>query len=334
MHVRRALAVLPLLVGTALARNLVVVNAVGRLETIGHVARNVETHFSDGSWQCVVMAWANAAAAKHALRATKCELYFSPRARWGQFLAMLRPVLVQPYEHITILLDDIFVPTSGPFPVNVTGLLREMHRHSLGGISPVRALLAHPWLEASWEQPRRGGLILSSYPPLRRARPLAPQAVFGAHPRPMLQLKTRCLRRVHALEIFFTIYTRAAWLCMVGMFDAADSNLGGCGYDFCFPRVCPQFRLAVDDRSAVHHMERSPPERYIVRTLSPADRAGLQAAPTAGGGARAIIPHTDNPCADADFSGIAGRHGCNYSAAFIAWDPADPEWAIACGSQQ
>lgn len=289
------LAVLAVLVVRALvtadggwsARNLVVVNSVGRSASAHLVARNLQAHFSGGSWQCVAMVWANIALFKQVLHPIRCKLYVSPRARWGQFLALLTPALVRPYEHIAILLDDVFVPSSGPYSVSVEHLLRSVRKHSLGGISP---------------------------------------AVFGAHPKPMLPLKTGCLRQVRAIETFFTVYTRDAWLCMATILDTR--NVGGCGYDFCFANMCPQFRLAVDDRSAVHHMERSPPERYIMRALSPEDKASLPASPS--GGAARMHDHTDNPCADADFFAIAARHSCNYSAAFIAWDPADPKWALKC----
>ncbi|KAG8467251.1 hypothetical protein KFE25_000567 [Diacronema lutheri] len=275
----------------AAARNLVVVNSAGRPETVRYIVRNVEMHFSDGRWQCLVMAWTgNGGLLKPALQSSGCDLLVSPRARWGQFLAMLTPDLVSPYEHVAILLDDVFIPASGFFAVDVQFLLRTMREQALGAISP---------------------------------------SVFGAHVRPMLQLKTGCLRRVRAIETFFTVYTRDAWLCMARMLDSR--NTGGCGYDFCFAQTCPRFQLAVDDRSAVYHMERAQPERWVVRTLSPEDRASL---PLTWRPNKSIsfarVPRTDNPCADADIDLVARRHDCNYSTAFIDWDPLDPACALAC----
>ena len=158
-------------------RNLVVFNSVGRESTIHRVAHSLATHFSDSTeWQCVAMVWGHHAALKKALRTATlhqaeplaCVLHVSTGARWGDFLHLLTSAVVEPFENVAVLLDDLFVPGSGPFAINVPRLLETMHTHQLGGISP---------------------------------------AIFGAHAKPMLRLtgdkRTRaCLRQVDGIEVF------------------------------------------------------------------------------------------------------------------------------------
>lgn len=194
-------------------RNLVVFNSVGRSSTLHHVAHSLATHFSDrAEWQCVAMVWSGHAALKMALRATSshraaplaCVLQVSTGARWGEFLHSLTSAVVAPFEHVAVLLDDLFAPGSGPFAISVPRLLEAMHTHQLGAISP---------------------------------------AIIGAHAKPMLRLTggTRgaraCLRHVDGIEIFFAIYTREAWSCMAeALFDLR--NVGGCAYGLA-PRPWP-----------------------------------------------------------------------------------------------
>ena len=193
-------------------RNLVVFNSVGRESTRHNVAHSLATHFSDPTeWQCVAMVWGGHAALKMALRAASlrqaaplaCVLHVSTGARWGDFLHLLTSALVAPFEHVAILLDDVFAPGSGPFAISIPRLLETMHIHQLGGISP---------------------------------------AIFGAHAKPMLRLtgdkRTRaCVRHVDGIEIFFSIYTREAWSCMAeALFDAR--NAGGCAYGPRAPPFC------------------------------------------------------------------------------------------------
>ncbi|KAJ1618611.1 hypothetical protein T492DRAFT_849201 [Pavlovales sp. CCMP2436] len=287
----------------ARARHLVVVNSVGRVSTMHHVAHSLGAF---AGWECLTMVWgSDAARFKRELASAaaprRCRLHVWRGARWGQFLALLTSAAISSYEHIALLLDDLFVPSSGPFAVNVPALLTTMREHKLGGISP---------------------------------------AVMGAHVKPMLPLKTGCVRRVLAIEAFFVIYTRAAWQCMARLFK--PSNLGGCGYDFCFAKMCSHHRLAVDDRSAVHHLEKAYPERWVMRKLSPADRASLERSTNLSTvllgsdvkpppARRDRIAHTDNPCSDSDFEGTARAYSCNYSAAFVDYEPTDPQWLLACG---
>jgi hypothetical protein len=267
-------------------KNLVVVNSVGRDSTAQHAAYAIRAHFSNVSeWQCIVMVWNASHAVEHAFTASGCELVVWQRARWGQFLHMLTPALVDRFDHIAVLLDDIFVPRTGPFAVSVPRLLRTLREHRLGGISP---------------------------------------AVFGAHVKPMFKLTRNCLRRVRAIETFFAIYTREAWQCMARLFVA--SNVGGCGYDFCYATACPQFKLAVDDRSAIHHLEKARPDRWVVRKMSSEDTTSLLPASKVS----SRVWHTDNPCKDADFAAVEIKHRCNYSRAFISYEPTDSALILRC----
>lgn len=216
----------------ASARNLVVFNSIGRVATMHHVLHTLSAHFSDPTeWQCVAMVWGRHMALKMALRATSlhpdgplaCVLHVSTGARWGDFLHLLTSAVVTRFEHVAVLLDDLFAPASGPFAIHVPRLLEAMQTHQLGGISP---------------------------------------AIFGAHAKPMLHLTGNkraraCVRYVRGIEVFFSIYTHAAWSCMAEtLFDA--NNVGGCAYG---PRSRPRARAAVSATRPVRS-DRTNPSTY------------------------------------------------------------------------
>jgi hypothetical protein len=211
---------------------LVVFNSIGRVATMHHVLHTLSAHFSDPTeWQCVAMVWGRHMALKMALRATSlhpdgplaCVLHVSTGARWGDFLHLLTSAVVTRFEHVAVLLDDLFAPASGPFAIHVPRLLEAMQTHQLGGISP---------------------------------------AIFGAHAKPMLHLTGNkraraCVRYVRGIEVFFSIYTHAAWSCMAEtLFDA--NNVGGCAYG---PRSRPRARAAVSATRPVRS-DRTNPSTY------------------------------------------------------------------------
>lgn len=66
------------------------------------------------------------------------------------------------------------------------------------------------------------------------------------------------------LEYFFTFFTADAWKCFyhsvlarnVGTKKTTNvANEDGCGYDICFPVLCPHLRFGLEKRSTVYHTE-------------------------------------------------------------------------------
>lgn len=64
--------------------------------------------------------------------------------------------------------------------------------------------------------------------------------------------------RVNFLEMFSTLFTQRAWICMWSMIDIIVSYLGvhsssvGWGYDVCFPVHCPAFKLSLVPQRVRH----------------------------------------------------------------------------------
>lgn len=76
----------------------------------------------------------------------------------------------------------------------------------------------------------------------------------------MHHLSSRCLYEVHFIEIFFVIFTNAAWRCFHDMFDIFPKNqsLSGWGFDLCFFAHC-RMRMLYDNRiKAVHGRRLNP----------------------------------------------------------------------------
>ena len=198
------------------APNLLFVNSVGpdalRLKNVEDNVRR----FARDAWECVVAVYATAAevpSERLAALAEVCHVHRAPARRWGSFLLALTPAMVQHFDKVAILLDDVVLPKEIP----VASILREMDAHGVDVYSPAID----------------GGSI-RDYASSRTAD------------------KRRCLLATHGIEVFFSIYSRAAWTCYyVRLLNAA--NVGGCGYDLCFHQACPHLILAVDHRiTAVH----------------------------------------------------------------------------------
>ena len=198
------------------APNLLFVNSVGpdalRLKNVEDNVRR----FARDAWECVVAVYATATevpSERLAALAEVCHVHRAPGRRWGSFLLALTPAMVQHFDKVAVLLDDVMLPRETP----VASILREMDAHGVDVYSPAID----------------GGSI-RDYASSRTAD------------------KRRCLLATHGIEVFFSIYSRAAWTCYyVRLLNAA--NVGGCGYDLCFHQACPHLILAVDHRiTAVH----------------------------------------------------------------------------------
>ena len=136
--------------------------------------KNVEDNvrrFARDDWECVGAVYATAAevpSERLAALAEVCHVYRAPRRRWGSFLLALTPAMVQHFDKVAILLDDLVLPRETP----VASILREMDAHGVDVYSPAI----------------HGGV--RNFASTRTAD------------------KQRCLMSTHGIEVFFSIYSR------------------------------------------------------------------------------------------------------------------------------
>lgn len=161
-------------------RNLVAFIAIGRPETLPSVLHNVEQFVN---WKCIVFVWADEAklSSNHSdmvKLSQRCSIERWPGLQWGQFLAKLDVQRVQAYEHIAVVLDDIYLPKVGPRPINVPALLEDLHRYNLSSVSP---------------------------------------AFHGGSMNSMRPESKMCLVQGETLEIYLGIYSAPSWKCLQGL---------------------------------------------------------------------------------------------------------------------
>lgn len=205
------------------ALNLVVFVALGSKSAIATVHYNLYSHFH--GWDCIVYTHKDESEisrddllVKEIM--SKCSVIRLPGLFWGDFQMTLAPELVQQYEHIAVLLDDVFAPTLGDTAVNVTKLLQHMRKHNMTSISPSVKGSTHPSTHPKLDQP--------------------------------------CLLRVHHIETFFQIFTRELFICRHSYLSS--SNRQGWCLELCLERqMCPLIsRLAVDSSMISYHMGNVP----------------------------------------------------------------------------
>jgi hypothetical protein len=294
------------LVRQSRARNLVVINAVGRLETIPAVLYNLQHHFADpAEWQCVAMLYAHEPAFRAAIEASVrarnssgCAILSWRHALWGQTLHLIRPRIVRRFEHVALLLDDVVLPASGPLAVSVPRLLRQMRRFDMHVISPA--------VHGAHYHATRANLSA-----LLEARD-------GAAEPPG---EGACTRRVSLVEIFFAIHTRKAWACMASLF--VHSNVGGCAYDLCFAARCAQAHaIGVDMRGTAVHLEGlsrakpfTPTDWSNLRMLLPPPEYAYAVRTSAAlRGQLTTTNHANkNVCVRRVFDPMLARHGCDWA---------------------
>lgn len=201
-------------------RNLVVFVALGSTSAITTIHYNVFSHFLE--WDCIVYTYktedqisSDDPMVKEIM--SKCSLVRLPGLFWEHFLMTLTPELVQQYEHIAVVLDDVFAPTQGDTPVNVTKLLQGMKKHNMSSISPSVQYCTWP----------------------------------STKPRPR---DDRCIWHVEQIETFFQIFTRELFMCWHSFMHY--SNIQGWCLDLCLDtKMCPSIsRLAVDASMISYHI--------------------------------------------------------------------------------
>ena len=80
-----------------------------------------------------------------------CDVIRVPGIDWGHFLQFLPPQLISlSFDHVALLLDDVFLPKFGPSSVNIPVLLQQMQKHNLKSISPALLGDHHGWMDRKW----------------------------------------------------------------------------------------------------------------------------------------------------------------------------------------
>ena len=133
------------------------------------------------------------------------------------------------------MLDDVFLPTSGPHPIRIPKLLESIEKYNLSSISP---------------------RIVGSY-----------WSVMNAEGRRHAHYQGRstrdCLVRPTIIETFSQIFTKQSWQCFYSFLHYTSGR--GWGLDFCFPQYCghQSASLAVDYNMIGYHLEKSLCRRWL-----------------------------------------------------------------------
>ena len=137
--------------------------------------------------------------------------------------------MVQQYEYIAVILDDVFLPVSGPHPVRVPKLLESIEKYNLSSISP--SIVGSFWSVMNAEAGRHANY----------------QGISTRH----------CLVRPTIIETFSQIFTKQSWQCFYSFLHYTAGR--GWGLDFCFPQYCghQSASLAVDYNMIGYHLEKS-----------------------------------------------------------------------------
>ena len=213
---------------------LVVVNAIGRRELLPMIAHNINSHFKEAvvgnnvfRWHCIAFTYVtedDIPADDPALItiAGLCEVMRFPGTNWGTFLRFLSPPLVGMYDHIMLLLDDMFLPSGGPHAVNIPDMLHSMYKHDLTTIQP--DIQGH----GGWSQVNN-----------------KPEAWNNS-----------CLAKVDGpIELFAQVFSAAGWQCFSRMLHHSNS-VGWC-LDTCYPLKCPGIAQSIDYRMQAYHIARA-----------------------------------------------------------------------------
>lgn len=210
-------------------RNLVAFTALGLDSAIGTVHFNVLHHFPD--WDCIVFihsAGLKTNETKMQEVSQHCTLVRLPGNMWTHFLLTLTPELTLGYDHIAVVLDDVFAPTEGNLPVSVPRLLRQMQEYNLSTISP--AIKGSAW---SATKPKG----------------------------------KKCLFRSHLVETFFQIFRRDLFQCLRSNMEYSNPQ-ATCLDLCLERKLCPGIAnntMAVDSSMTAYHLGREC--EYLMNTL-------------------------------------------------------------------
>lgn len=196
------------------------VDALGPLGVDGHgehrvriVEANIMTHFIGPSWDCVVGVYASEDDLPSARLAKLASVCSILRYKHFQWGDFLN-LLTPTWVHGYDKVAVLLDDLGLPPQVNaIKRMLAEMDIHGIDVYSP---------------------------------------AVNNSHYMSTKPSGEKCLKLTRCNEIFFTVFRTEAWQHVYARL-IHESNHGGCGYDLCLHKACPDLRVAVDHRFVAKH---------------------------------------------------------------------------------
>lgn len=204
-------------------RNLAALTALGTPSAIATVHHTVMSHLAhNDDWACMLFLYVNetdiSANESRILDISQhCSIVRLPGLKWAHYLLSLTPAVVQHFDHVAIILDDVFAPNEGPSPIVMSTLLERMQHYNLSSISP------------------------------------SIKGAFWSSSHPTYDLLHACLKQVNVLETFFQIFTRQHWMCYHSYLH--HSNPQAFCMDLCSQKLCPG-TFAVDESMIAYHLGR------------------------------------------------------------------------------
>jgi len=162
----------------------VVYNALGKASNLKLVELSRQNVFSTEEWGCILFMFAPEDTIPDenpyltAIRYLGCDVVRTPRVQWGVFLQYVSPVFVKKFEKIAIVLDDIFIPTTGKNPMSITKLMDSMDKWNISVMTP--------------------GVVGDTHSGLNG-------------------VNQSCIYDLHFIETYVQIFTAEAWECFYGM---------------------------------------------------------------------------------------------------------------------
>jgi hypothetical protein len=203
---------------------LVIFNAIGKRNNLALIEQARKIHFRSEDWDCVGFMFAyedqipnEDEHLRTLLDELGCTIPRMPGIDWGTFLLTVTPAFVSNYEYLALVLDDVFLPDTGPNPVNTEKLIQQMKDSDIGVISPAVMGDSHNVLELATE--------------------------LGLH---------SCTTEINMIESYLQLFTVEAWNCYYKMLHY--SGIRGWCYNLCFKSQCPDITLAQDFSMIAWHV--------------------------------------------------------------------------------
>ena len=209
------------------ASNLVVFDALGKdnnLVLVEHARRAV---FKPDTWDCIGFMYAKEDRIPDDdphLRALiddlGCTVPRTPGIFWGDYLQFITPTLVDNYDYVALVLDDIYFPAEGPTAVNATKLIEKMETYDVDVMQPA----------ITGDTYNTRGMASSQ------------------------GIDLNCIVEVKFIETYAQFFTRDAWECYYKMLHYTGKR-GWC-YDVCYKSQCPDLKFGNDLSMVAWHMDR------------------------------------------------------------------------------
>ena len=135
------------------------------------------------------------------------------------FLQYIFPTFVSNYDHIALVLYDMFIPDQVLHVVDVDKMIKNMSKYNIQVMHP--GIVGDTW--ESINNAEKEGL-------------------------------DHCICEVQFIETYVQVFTRDGCTCFYKMLHYSGSK-GWC-YDICFKSQCPEFRLGQDYSMLAYHMDR------------------------------------------------------------------------------